>query len=42
MTMMMTFGWKLFVDDVEEEVIHAPDWRRMRMRMRMGVCREVR
>lgn len=39
-TMMMKFGWKLFVDDAEEEVIHAPDWRRMRMRM--GVCREVR
>jgi len=42
--MMMKYGWKLFVDDVEEEVIHAPDWMRMRMRMRMrmGVCREVR
>lgn len=40
MTMMMKFGWKLFVDDAEEEVVHAPDWRRMRMRM--GVCREVR
>lgn len=41
MTMMMKFGWKLFVDDAEEEVGRC--WRmRMRMRMRMGVCREVR
>lgn len=35
---MMKFGWKLFVNDAEEEVVLAPDWRRMRM----GVCREVR
>lgn len=38
--MMMKFGWKSFVNDAEEEVIHAPDWRRVRMRM--GVCRDVR
>lgn len=38
--MMMKFGWKLFVNDAEEEVVHAPDWRRRRMRTRtrMGVC----